>query len=1175
MPTIIETTDAASGVGTGYVLSTGQTVQGTISTAGDRDWYAITLTQGQTYTAALLGTGTGNLQDPILRLYRADGTLVTFDDDTFTGQNSLLTFTATATGTFYLEAAATNGTGTGQYGLAFGTAAKPVFDESMGGGSIDADLSWSTAGTAATITYGFRQSAPTYTSNVTINGSTVNVLASFAQTSDSNVQAAIRSMIQGFQDVAGLTFVDVNPTGYTDSATILIADYSNANDGAGAFAYSPGSKASANRAGDMWLNRTAISGSAIGLGSYSYWAVMHELGHALGLSHPGAYNAGPGVTLTYANAAQFQQDSNQYSIMSYFDESNTGGKLNGDPSGLQLYDIYELQRIYGVNTTTRTGADRYGFNTNLGAQFNFSTNPNAGYAIWDAGGIDTIDASQFTGNQKIDLGQGKFSNIGTGTNNLAVAFGAVLENAVGGSGADTITGNATDNRLEGGAGRDTIDGGEGRDTVSYHGSSAAVDVDLGRVTPGPGQYLPRGGDAQGDTLISIENIIGSAHNDRLVGVLIGTQGSEISGGWGNDTVYGTAGDDVLHGGNANLVRNGSFELNGNLTAGSPGYYMAGSVDSWGIKAGPSQIEVFTAASGSTPKTGDYAVDLSANPGKTTIAQTVSGVQDGVLYRLAFEARGLPGSGAKVRISFDGVDCGTITPTSTWTTYFVDVYGNRGSGLDRNRLTFQEIGSSAFNGTQIDDVRLFDSTLSDPIHDGNDFIVSNGGNDVVYGNGGDDNFWANGLPAGVFTQQYDGGSGTDKLTMNWSAATWSVRYMAPETLPTAPAIGAAGAYATGETFGNRLYFRDVETFDLTGGSNADLLIGGTKNDVLRGGDGNDVLTGNGGMDILNGGLGTDKAILDTSALGGVHIVLADLLGGGTVVLSNGTQLTSIEAVELAAGEGDDYLDVRGTVPYDPASPWTTAQSTSFAGHGGNDTLAVDLATSWGASFDGGTGNRDLLIMDWSAAVSTIDLYDPGTTSAHYASYAYTYIYQDPEGHQFATEYYFTAAFTGVERFDLTGGRYADKLYGAAGDDILNGGSGYADTVDGGAGTDTLKVRWADTDFGYGTVEWSGSLAAGYGGTLTAFRTDQNEVRFSKIEKFDLVLGRGNDSVRTGDGDDILVGNAGDDTFRTGKGADNVAGGIGADRWQANKSNATAAIAIDLTAVSSTYEIGGNT
>ena len=1188
MPNIIETADAAAGTSTSYALTAGQTARGNLSPGGDHDWYKVTLTAGQTYTFAMLGTGTNNVQDPILRLHNPNGTNSgIFDDDTFVGQNSIFSYTATVSGTFYLEAAAKNDAGTGQYGITFGTAAKLVFDEEMGGGSIDSDKSWSAPGTSATITFGFRQSAPSYTQNITVGTPPVSVdeLTTFTQVTSKNVQAAVRAILKGFEDVAGLTFVDVNPTGLTDNATILIGNY-NFNDNAGAFAYFPGtttggsigSTAASSNDGDLWLNMFpgGVNASNIGLGSYSYQTVMHELGHALGLSHPGAYNAAPGVAITYGANAQFQQDSYQYSNMSYFDETSTGASynspgINGYPSGLQLYDIYELQKIYGVNTTTRTGADRYGFGTTAGDQYDFGKNPNAGYAIWDAGGIDTIDASQFATNQTIDLGQGKFSNIGPGIGNLAIAYGAVIENAVGGSGVDTITGNDADNRLEGGAGGDTIDGGAGRDTVSYHGSRARVNVDLSRLAPGPDQYLPRGGDALGDTLISIENIIGSDHDDRLVGVAFGTQGSEVSGGWGNDTIFGTSGDDTLHGGGTNLVRNGSFDLNDSLTAESAGYFLAGSVDSWAVSGAP-QIELFTSASGSTPRTGTYAVDLSANPGKTKIAQTVQGVQDGVLYRLAFDARALSGSGAKVRISFDGVGCGTIKPTTSWAPYFVDVYGNRGSGADLNQLTFQEVGASDFNGTQLDNVRMFDASLSDPIYDGNDFIVSNGGNDVVYGDGGDDTFHDNGLPSGSFTQQYDGGSGNDKLAMDWSAATWSVRYMAPSDLPAAPTIGAAAAYATGEHFDDRLYFRDVEVFDLTGGSGDDLLVGGAQNDALHGGAGNDVLNGNGGIDVIDGGAGIDRAILDTSALSGVHIVVADMLGGGTVTLSNGTQLTSIENVDLVAGNGDDYLDVRGTVPYDPGAPWVTAQSTTFSGHGGNDTLAVDIATSFGASFDGGAGDADLLIMDWSGATSTIDLIDRGTPSAYYASYAWTYTYQDPEGHRFSHDYYFTVGFTDVERFDLTGGQYADHLYGGAGDDVLNPGTGFGDVVDGDAGTDTLKVRWAaGGDFGYSTPTWGGNATDGYSGTYTTGRSDRNQVTFANVEKFDLVLGGSDDTIQTGDFDDIVAGNGGNDTFRTGKGIDTIDGGNGNDRWQADKSDATNKITIDLTAVSSTYKV----
>src|SRR5262249_6603690 len=91
--------------------------------------------------------------------------------------------------------------------------------------------------------------------------------------------------------------------------------------------------------------------------------------------------------------------------------------------------------------------------------------------IWDAGGIDTFDASGMSRNTTIDLRPGHFStdgmffgplgNIGTG-----IAYGTTIENAVGGQGDDNIIGNDAANNLSGGSGNDTIDGGAGADTMT-------------------------------------------------------------------------------------------------------------------------------------------------------------------------------------------------------------------------------------------------------------------------------------------------------------------------------------------------------------------------------------------------------------------------------------------------------------------------------------------------------------------------------------------------------------------------------------------------------------------------------------------------------------------------------------------------------------------------------------
>lgn len=83
---------------------------------------------------------------------------------------------------------------------------------------------------------------------------------------------------------------------------------------------------------------------------------MHELGHAIGLSHPSNYDATNTTSPTYAASAEYAEDSRQYTVMSYFNESNTGGYFGGVYSAApMLDDIAAAQLEYGVNTTTRTG----------------------------------------------------------------------------------------------------------------------------------------------------------------------------------------------------------------------------------------------------------------------------------------------------------------------------------------------------------------------------------------------------------------------------------------------------------------------------------------------------------------------------------------------------------------------------------------------------------------------------------------------------------------------------------------------------------------------------------------------------------------------------------------------------------------------------------------------------
>jgi Ca2+-binding RTX toxin-like protein len=282
------------------------------------------------------------------------------------------------------------------------------------------------------------------------------------------------------------------------NANIIQFAYSSSTQGGGTYEYAvSGSYLGTNSYGgdawgitraEIWMNTgwsTHSSSSVINQAGYNYYGgygfitYVHEIGHALGLSHPGTYNAGSGGSITYANNAEYLQDTRRYSVMSYFDADADGsGTDHYGSSGSwryaqtpMIHDIAAVQAIYGADTTTRTGDTTYGFNSNAGKDvYDFTRNTNPIISIYDAGGSDTLDLSGFGagqyGGQVINLTPGSYSNVGGYmTNNLAIAYTATIENAIGGSGNDTITGNTVANALTGGAGNDTLYGGDGNDTL--------------------------------------------------------------------------------------------------------------------------------------------------------------------------------------------------------------------------------------------------------------------------------------------------------------------------------------------------------------------------------------------------------------------------------------------------------------------------------------------------------------------------------------------------------------------------------------------------------------------------------------------------------------------------------------------------------------------------------------
>ncbi|MDD0985472.1 M10 family metallopeptidase C-terminal domain-containing protein [Pseudomonas shahriarae] len=189
------------------------------------------------------------------------------------------------------------------------------------------------------------------------------------------------------------------------------------------------------------------------LGDAGRHTIIHELGHAMGLTHSGNYNG-----ILDRSKIDSHEDSQSHSVMSYRGERTTYANHGGfRASAPQLDDIYAYQSKYGVNHQTRKDDTTYGFNSNTGRDF-LSVNTKHDKmvaAIWDGGGNDTLDFSGYSQDQKISLEEGTFSDVDGLKGNVSIAYGATIENAKGGTGNDWLVGNAANNELRGGDGNDS------------------------------------------------------------------------------------------------------------------------------------------------------------------------------------------------------------------------------------------------------------------------------------------------------------------------------------------------------------------------------------------------------------------------------------------------------------------------------------------------------------------------------------------------------------------------------------------------------------------------------------------------------------------------------------------------------------------------------------------------
>jgi serralysin len=366
----------------------------------------------------------------------------------------------------------------------------------------------------------------------------------------------------GHQGFAVTGFTNLGITYDRDRPVIRLADTS---DPATAYTFVPSDQA---WGGDTFFGKDVRAPTT---GDYAWYTTLHELGHALGLKH--------GHETTGFGALPNATDSMEYSVMTY--RSYVGSDARyiynetwGHAQTYMMYDIAALQYLYGADFTTNAGSTTYTWNPTTGAAFvngALALQPGGNRifeTIWDGGGTDTYDLSNYKTALDIDLRPGGYSvldpdqlaYLGGGPNG-GYARGSVfnalqyhndsrslIENAIGGTGNDTIRGNAANNALAGGAGKDHLLGGNGNDTLTGGAGVDRMEGGAGNDTYRVDQMSDVVVEAAGagrDTVLSAASYRLSANVEVLT--LTGSGAANLTGNDLANTVTGNAARNQLTG----------------------------------------------------------------------------------------------------------------------------------------------------------------------------------------------------------------------------------------------------------------------------------------------------------------------------------------------------------------------------------------------------------------------------------------------------------------------------------------------------------------------------------------------------------------------------------------------------------------------------------------------------
>jgi Ca2+-binding RTX toxin-like protein len=675
--------------------------------------------------------------------------------------------------------------------------------------------------------------------------------------------------------------------------------------------------------------------------------------------------------------------------------------------------------------------------------------------------------------------------------------------------------------MRGGSGADTLDGGghayaqhspwlytqQGGDTVDYGASTAAVDIDLTRATQ-------TGGHAEGDSLVGVENVIGSGFNDSITGdaaanFLSGLDGNDtLLGGVGNDTLRGGAGVDLLDGG-----------------------------------VGQDFADYRTSASW-------VAVDLNIQDGLTAqsgggadndaLGDTLVGIESVIGSNDASHGDVLTGNAASNHlIGLDGDD--TLIGGAGNDTLVSGAGADRVDGGTGTRDLADYSGSTAWVNV--------------------DLNIQNG--TTAQSGGGAGNHAVGDILTGI--EDVNGSQYSDSLTGNGvSNRIWA--YDGDDT------IFGGGFYDTIDGGnGNDLIDGGSHEDSIFGGAGNDTIYGGTGIDSIWGGAGDDYLEGyysagmNGSQDLLIGGVGNDT--LDGSHSLGWSTLIGGM--GADRIIGNGT---SSEVSYELTGYGDFNVSWQGVYVDLSIQDGVTAQTgkpggddatgdiltgiVNAVGSNGSDTLIGNDQSNemYGVDADdlmiGGAGNDSLWGVNnndtlegglgsdfiWGGMDYDIASYANAASGVNVSLELQLGPVQSGTGEENGDELWYMDGLWGSEFNDTLTGRNTDDpqymsihnlIEGRGGNDILAGLSGN-DTLDGGTGTDTanytLSTAAVNVDLTLATAQTGGE--AGNHSTGDVLISIEN-VTGSAFN--DTLLGDAGDNILSGlAGADVIDGKGGTDT-----------------------------------------------